>query len=275
MADNQAPSTDPYAPAQMAVMLEALGVKKATLPFLQMFMLGLLGGAYIAIGGMFYELAVTDTLLGFGPTRVLGGVVFSLGLIMVVVGGADLFTGNTMLTMAWAEKRISTKLMLKNWLVIYFSNFIGALGIAFMVYYSHALDMNNGAMLETAKHVAIGKTSLGFMPILLKGIMCNILVCMGVWLALSARSTSGKILAIVFPVSAFVAMGFEHCVANMYLIPLGMLAGAPVTLEMFIHNMIPATIGNIIGGGVLVALVYWVIYIRKIEEAPLKKKAKK
>lgn len=142
MADNQAPSTDPYAPAQMAVMLETLGVKKATLPFLQMFMLGLLGGAYIAIGGMFYELAVTDTLLGFGLTRVLGGVVFSLGLIMVVVGGADLFTGNTMLTMAWAEKRISTKLMLKNWLVIYSSNFIGALGIAFMVYYSHALDMN-------------------------------------------------------------------------------------------------------------------------------------
>jgi formate transporter len=266
MADTL-PSSDPYAPAQMASILENMGVKKATTPLLAMFTLGLLGGAYIAIGGMFYELAITNSGMGFGPTRILGGLVFSLGLIMVVVGGADLFTGNTMLTMAWAERRISTRLLLKNWLVIYVSNFIGALGIALLVFHSNALSMSDGIMLETARHVAEGKTALGFWPIFYKGILCNILVCMGVWLSLSARNTSGKILAIMLPVAAFVAMGFEHCVANMYLIPIGMMAGAEVSWAMFIHNLIPATLGNIVGGGVLVALVYWAIYIRGQQKA--------
>lgn len=265
--------TDPYTPQQIAQLVEANGVKKANLPFLVMFTLGLLGGAYIALGGMFYTLAITDTQMGLGPTRVLGGVVFSLGLVMVVIGGAELFTGNTMLTMAWAGRRVSTAKLLQNWLVIYTSNFVGSLGIAALVYYSGALSMGHDALMATAIDIAQKKTALSFDQIFLKGILCNVLVCMGVWLALAARDIAGKVLAIVFPVSAFVAMGFEHCVANMYLIPVGMLAGADVTVSAFIHNLIPATLGNIIGGGVFVALVYWVAYIygaqKKAEQAAL------
>lgn len=254
-------SYDPYSPAQIAALVETNGVKKATLPLVPMFMLGLLGGAYIAIGAMFYTLAITDTQMGLGPTRILGGVVFSLGLIMVVVGGAELFTGNTMLTMAWAQKRVSTRLLLRNWLIVYVSNFIGALGIAGLVYYSGSLKMGDGALAETVRHIAVGKTALSMSEIFFRGILCNILVCMGVWLALAARSVSGKCIAIIFPVSAFVAMGFEHCVANMYLIPIGMMMGAPVPFSAFMVNLLFATLGNIFGGGVLVALVYWVIYV--------------
>ncbi len=252
---------DPYTPQQIAQLVDANGVKKANLPFLVMFTLGLLGGAYIALGGMFYTLAITDTQMGLGPTRILGGVVFSLGLVMVVIGGAELFTGNTMLTMAWAGRRVSTAKLLKNWLVIYTSNFVGSLGIAALVYYSGALSMGHDALMAMAVEIAEKKTALSFEQIFLRGILCNVLVCMGVWLALAARDIAGKVLAIVFPVSAFVAMGFEHCVANMYLIPIGMMAGAPVTLTAFVNNLIPATLGNIIGGGVFVALVYWVAYI--------------
>lgn len=258
-------SVDPYAPAQIAGLVKSSGVKKATLPFLAMWVLGLLGGAYIAIGGMFYTLAITDSGMGLGPTRILGGLVFSLGLVMVVIGGAELFTGNTMLTLAWAERQVSMRLLLKNWLVIYFSNFCGALLMAGLMYASGALEMGNGAVAHTAVKIAETKASLGFWEILTRGILCNILVCMGVWLGLAAHDVAGKILAIMFPVAAFVALGFEHCIANMYLIPVGMLAGAHVTLEAFIANLIPATIGNILGGGVLVALVYWVVYIRGVK----------
>lgn len=254
---------DPYAPAQIAALVELNGVKKANFPFTPMLMLGILAGAYIALGGMFYTLTVTDTGLGLGPTRLLGGITFSLGLVMVVIGGAELFTGNTMLTMAWAGRRITTGLLLKNWLIIYIGNFIGSLAIAFLVYRSGALAMGEGALLHTAVKIAESKAHLPFDAAFFRGILCNILVCMGVWLALGARSVGGKIAAIVFPVSAFVAMGFEHCVANMYLIPLGMLAGADVSLWQLAHNLAAATLGNIVGGGGLVALVYWVIYLRQ------------
>lgn len=253
---------DPYAPAQIAALVESNGVKKANMPFVPMLMLGILAGAYIALGGMFYTLTITDTGLGLGPTRLLGGITFSLGLVMVVVGGGELFTGNTMLTMAWAGRRISTALLLKNWAVIYAGNFIGSLATAFLVHGSGSLGMGDGALLHTVVKIAESKAHLPFDEIFLRGILCNVLVCMGVWLALGARSVGGKIAAIVFPVSAFVAMGFEHCVANMYLIPVGMLSGAQVSLADFAGNLVFATLGNIVGGGVLVALVYWVVYLR-------------
>lgn len=254
---------DSYAPAQIAAQVETNGVKKANLPFLPMLMLGILAGAYIGLGGMFYTLTVTDTGMGLGPTRLLGGVAFSLGLVMVVIGGAELFTGNTMLTMAWAGKRISTALLLKNWAVIFAGNFVGSVATALLVHYSGALGMGDGALLHTVTKIAESKAHLPFDQIFFRGILCNILVCMGVWLSLGARGVGGKIAAIVFPVSAFVAMGFEHCVANMYLIPLGMMEGADVTMAQFIANLVPATLGNIVGGGVLVALVYRVIYLGK------------
>ncbi len=261
IAQNPQINADAYAPAQIAAQVESNGVKKANLPFFPMLMLGILAGAYIGLGGMFYTLAVTDTGMGLGPTRLLGGAAFSLGLVMVVIGGAELFTGNTMLTMAWAGKRISTGLLLKNWLVIYAGNFIGSVATALLVHYSGALGMGDGALLHTVTKIAESKAHLPFDQIFVRGILCNILVCMGVWLSLGARGVGGKIVAIVFPVSAFVAMGFEHCVANMYLIPLGMMEGADVTMEQLVANLIPATLGNIIGGGVLVALVYRVIYL--------------
>lgn len=258
----QIQTMDPYAPAQIAALVESNGVKKANMPFVPMLVLGILAGAYIALGGMFYTLTITETGLGLGPTRLLGGITFSLGLVMVVVGGAELFTGNTMLTMAWAGRRISTALLLKNWAIIYAGNFIGSVATAFLVHGSGSLGMGDGALLHTVVKIAESKAHLPFDEIFLRGILCNVLVCMGVWLALGARSVGGKIAAIVFPVSAFVAMGFEHCVANMYLIPVGMLSGAQVGLGDFAINLVFATIGNIVGGGVLVALVYWVVYLR-------------
>ena len=256
------PSLDSFSPSQIARMVEASGVKKANNPLIVTVMLGILAGVYIAMGGMFYSLAITDSGMGLGPTRILGGVVFSLGLILVVVGGAELFTGNTMLTMAWIEKKITTLKMLKNWWIIYLSNFVGAIAFAYMVMHSGVLAQWGDAMAHTAIKVAQSKVELSTEEIFFRGILCNMLVCLGVWLAMASRTVSGKVLGIVFPVSAFVAMGFEHCIANMYLIPIGMMSGANITMAGLCHNLVPATLGNIVGGGVFVALIYWAIYIR-------------
>ncbi|QQR69451.1 MAG: formate/nitrite transporter family protein [Alphaproteobacteria bacterium] len=259
---------DAHTPPQMAALLRDYGVKKARLAPVAMMTLGLLGGAYIALGGMFYTLVMTESGLGFGPSRLLGGLAFSLGLVLVVVGGAELFTGNTMLTMAWAQRLVRTRELLANWLVIYLCNFAGALAMALMMYASGVLHIHDDAMAATAIKIASAKTSLGFAEAFFRGILCNVLVCLGVWLCLAARSVSSKILAIIFPVSAFVALGFEHSVANMYLIPLGMMAGAPVSLGSFVANLIPVTLGNIVGGGVLVALVYWLVYLKGSHDNP-------
>lgn len=265
MSDMQIPpgTFDAYTPPRIAALVREGGVKKATLPLLSMATLGVLAGAYIAFGGMYYTLATTESGLGFGMERIVGGLAFSLGLILVVIGGAELFTGNTMLTMACVEGKISVRLLLKNWIVIYLSNFVGALAVAGMMYASGAFDMHHGAMKFTAMKIAEGKASLDFTQAFFRGILCNVLVCLAVWLCLAARGVSGKILAILFPVSAFVALGFEHSVANMYLIPTGMLLGADVSLQAFFANLLPVTLGNIVGGGVFVALVYWLVYVRQ------------
>ena len=267
-----------YAPAEIAARVEAAAVAKAEMPILRLVALGILAGAFIAFGAMAYTLVVTGSTLGFGPTRALGGLAFSLGLILVVVGGAELFTGNNLIAMAWAGRKITLAALLRNWLVVYAANFAGALGAALLVYLSGTLALGSHQVGATALQVALVKVDLSFTEAFFRGILCNALVCLAVWLAYGARRVSGKILSIIFPIAAFVALGFEHSVANMYAIPAGWLAAldsgvvaaaglgdgalANLTPSGFIANLVPVTLGNIVGGAVLVALAYYVIYLR-------------
>jgi formate/nitrite transporter len=255
---------DAYPPAQVAILVEQVGVKKATLPLVETLALGLLAGAFVAFGAMFSTLVLTDNPLGFGPGRLLAGLAFSLGLILVVVGGAELFTGNNLVVMAWAARQITTGQLARNWTLVYAANLVGALGTALLVVWSGTLGLADGAVAETAVAIAQAKLALGVTEAFFRGVLCNVLVCLAVWLCFAAHDVSGKVLAIIFPISAFVALGFEHSVANMYLIPIAMLVGAEsVTAAGFLANLIPVTLGNIVGGGVFVALVYWLIYLRR------------
>ncbi|MDD9906262.1 MAG: formate/nitrite transporter family protein [Rhodospirillaceae bacterium] len=257
-------SIDAYAPAQVAAIVENIGVAKASLPIAKTLVLAVLAGAFIAFGGMFYTVAVTETGLGFGPTRLIGGMAFSLGLVLVVVAGAELFTGNNLIVMAWASRRIGMGRLLRNWGLVYLGNLVGAVATAVLVHGSGVLDAGEGMVAATARGIASAKVALPFGEAFLRGMLCNTLVCLAVWLCVAAHSVSGKILAILFPITAFVALGFEHSVANMYLIPAGAFAGAEgVTLAATVGNLVPVTLGNIVGGSALVALVYWIAYLRK------------
>ena len=267
-------------PPEIASAAEAVGVKKAKMSFMKMAPLAILAGAFIAFGAIFATGTITGTatLFGFGVTKLLGGVTFSLGLILVVVGGAELFTGNNLITMAWASKKVTTRELLKNWLIVFVFNFVGALGTVALMFLAKQYTFSGGAIGATALGIAVGKVSLGFVQAIALGIMCNIFVCMAVWMAMSAKDTAGKILAIVPPIAAFVAAGFEHSVANMYFIPMGLtikyldpvftatakVAGIEkLTVEAFlVNNLLPVTIGNIIGGGLFVGIAYWAIYLR-------------
>ena len=254
---------DAYAPPQIAARVESAGVGKANLPLRQTVVLAVLAGAFIAFGAMFYTLVITDAAMGFGPRRLLGGIAFSLGLILVVVAGAELFTGNNLIVMAWADGRIGIWQLLRNWGLVYAGNLLGAIATAVLVYWSGVLDLGDGQVAATARNIASAKVHLPWVEAFVRGVLCNTLVCLAVWLCFAARTVTGKIVAIIFPVSAFVALGFEHSVANMYLIPAGYLAGAgDVTVANFLGNVVPVTLGNIFGGSVLVALVYWIIYPR-------------
>lgn len=255
---------DPYSPPEMARLVEEVGVRKTLLPVLPLFTLGVLAGAFIAFGAMFYTIVVTGSELGFGVTRLLGGVAFSVGLVLVLIGGAELFTGNNLIAMAWAARKVTTAALLKNWIIVYAANFVGAIGSTVLVYFSGILNLSAGAVGEQAAAIAASKLSLTPMESFTRGILCNTLVCLAVWLCYASRQVSGKIFAIVFPISAFVALGFEHSVANMYLLPAGMLAGGGGIQPMaIVANLVPVTLGNIVGGSVLVALVYWAVYLRQ------------
>ena len=262
---------DAYSPKEITERVSNVGVTKARLPLLQMSMLGILAGGFIGLGGLFFSLLTSDTTVSFAISRLLGGISFALGLILVVVGGAELFTGNNLLVMAWVSKRISTGELLKNWLIIWVTNFIGALGLVAMVYFAHHGAMNDGGVAAQAVKVASMKVALPFGEAFFKGILCNILVCLAVWLAMAGRTVTDKIAAIVFPITAFVAAGFEHSVANMYFLPLGILLRSSVpaatvhvepalNIQGIFMNLLPVTLGNIVGGGVMVALVYYIAY---------------
>jgi len=264
--------SDAYAPAEIARRLESAGVAKARLPFLQTAMLGVLAGAFIGLGAMYFALVASDPTIGFAAARVAGGVCFSLGLLLVVVAGAELFTGNNLLAMAWAEGRISSGEVLRNWAIVCAANFVGAAGLAVLVYLSGHWQMNSGAVGATVLKIAAGKAALPAWRAFFLGVLCNILVCMAVWMTLAGRSVVDKFVAIIFPISAFVAAGFEHSIANMYFFPLALLlkraglqlppGGDAITTGAMFANLGPVIAGNIVGGSVLVALVYWVCYIR-------------
>ncbi len=262
---------DAFAPAEIAEKLEQSGVVKAKLALLPMFMLGVVAGGSIGLGALYYTIVASDASLSFAVSRVLGGVVFCLGLTLVIIGGAELFTGNNLIVMAWADGRISTAALLRNWVVVYVGNAVGGIGIALLVILSHHLDLNDAKIEVAALGIAKTKIELPLLTAFFRGILCNLLVCLAVWLAMGGRSVTDKILALLLPVSAFVAAGFEHSVANMYFIPLGIMAAsmghAPagfdassLTVAGAIHNLIPVTLGNIVGGSALVGFVYYAIY---------------
>jgi formate transporter len=270
---------DAYSPREISEKVQSLGVSKARLPFLQTAMLGVLAGAFIGLGALFFTIVASDATLGFAATRVLGGFVFSLGLILVSVGGAELFTGNNLMVMAWADGKISAAELLRNWSVVYVANAVGAVGLAVTVYLAHHGAMNGGAVAAAYVKIAAAKTALPFGEAFFKGVLCNVLVCLAVWLAMAGHTVVDKILAIVFPISAFVAAGFEHSVANMYFIPLGMLLADGVALPASVNlaglgwsglasNLIAVTLGNIVGGAGMVAAVYYLVYRRSALAEP-------
>ena len=285
---------DALLPQEMATRAEFLGVRKAEMPFLKMFMLSVLAGAFIALGAIFATtvgaggMTITtsagevafSTGFPYGVTRLLAGLVFSLGLILVVVGGAELFTGNNLIVMAWASGKVTTGALLRNWGIVYLGNFVGAVGTAMLMFFTRQYTFGSNAVGVAALRLGVAKSDLGFIQALALGILCNALVCMAVWLTFSARSTLDKIAAIIFPITAFVAAGFEHSIANMYFIPYALLvklydpdfvtavAGLVPNLDkltwraFWLNNLLPVTIGNVIGGAVLVAAVYWAIFLR-------------
>ncbi|TKS59577.1 MAG: formate transporter [Nitrospira sp.] len=260
---------DAYAPAQIAERVCKIGLAKVTTPVPTMIALALLAGAFISLGALFYTVTVTtgnDAAVPFGLLRLAGGVTFSLGLVLVVVGGAELFTGNNLIAMAWAVGCVRTSQVVKNWWWVYIGNLLGAVGTSALVLLAGVHTMSDGAVGETMVQIARSKIALDPVSALARGILCNVLVCLAVWLCMGARSVADKILAILFPISAFVACGFEHSVANMYFLPIGIVlaAGGPAPLSVLgaLSNLLLVTIGNILGGTILVALVYWFVYLR-------------
>jgi formate/nitrite transporter len=256
--------SDAFSPREVAQRVSEFAVAKARLPLLTMSMLGVLAGAFIGLGAMMFTLVASDATLGFAAQRLLGGLAFCLGLILVSVAGAELFTGNNLLAMAWASGRLSLAEVLRNWVIVCATNCVGALSVVVMVWLSGQLAMNQGAVGATAARIALAKAQLPLQEAFFRGVLCNALVCMAIWMAMAGRSVVDRVLAIVFPVTAFVAAGFEHSIANMYFLPLGMLLGAPIGFDDLLRNLSVVIGGNLVGGSVLVALVYWVIYLRPV-----------
>ena len=248
---------DAYKPAEIEVLIENAGIAKARLDPMQMFTLAVLAGAFIAFGAAAYTMVMTGVDTGFGPYRFLGGIVFSLGLILVIVAGAELFTGNALMIIAAVDRKITLGEMGKAWIIVYIGNFVGAFGLAVMFAFSGVMD---GAVGETAMKFANGKLALSWDEALVRAILCNALVCLAVWLTLAARTVAGKILAMVWPIATFVMLGLEHSIANMYLIPQGFFAGTATDIPGFSANLLWVTLGNIIGGAGGVGLAYRFAY---------------
>jgi len=270
---------DCYSPGEIAERVESVGRIKANLPVCSTIALGVLAGGFIGLGALYFTIVVSDAGLGFAAGRIIGGLAFSLGLILVVVAGAELFTGNNLLVMAWVSGRISLAKLAGNLVLTYLANLFGAMGLAALVVCSDHLQMADGALGRTALSIAAGKCAMPFAEAFFKAMLCNVLVCLAVWTAMAGRNVADKILAIIFPISAFVAAGFEHCVANMYFIPVALMARdhpafdsipelAPLCWPRFFMNLIPVTLGNLAGGAGMVGLVYWIIYRRPARRGP-------
>lgn len=254
-------SIDDYSPKGIAMRVRAAGVAKAQMQSVPLLFLSITAGAYIALGALLYTLVIVDSTLSAGPTRLLGGLVFSLGLVLVVVAGAELFTGNSLMVLSWLDRKISGKLLIRNWIVVYFRNFIGALLIAVLVVLSGVL--NPEVLATKMTEIAESKLGLTATEALFRGVLCNMLVCLAVWMSFAARTVTGKMAVILLPIAAFVGIGFEHSVANMYVLPVSMIGGfTDWNLTGALLNLLYVTIGNIIGGALLVAAGYWAVYLR-------------
>lgn len=269
--NDEPPGLGAYAPAEVALRVATAGVAKARLATLPLLMLGFLAGAFIGLGSMLFLIVQADASLGLAGRQLLGGLVFSLGLVLVIVAGAELFTGNNLLAMAWADGLITSRELLRNWVLVGLANFAGAVGLALLVFASGHLAMGEGAVGRAALRVALAKQELPLWEAFLRGVLCNVLVCMAVWMAMAGRSVADKVAAVIFPITAFVAAGFEHSIANMYLMPLGLLvqsamqvpeAPAMLTITGMASNLAVVIAGNLVGGSVLVGLTYHVIYRR-------------
>lgn len=249
---------DAYKPAKIAALVESAGVAKAQLPLAQMFVLAILAGAFIGFGAAAYTAVMTGVDATFGPARLLGGVVFSVGLMLVIIGGAELFTGNALMVMAVVERKITVRLLLRSWAVVYIGNLFGAAGLAIAFGLTGLLD---GPMSGVATKIPEAKTALQPFEAFIRGALCNALVCLAIWLSFAARTAAGKILAILWPISAFVLLGLEHSVANMYFFPQGWMAGSGVSVSEAVANLIWVTLGNAVGGSGGVALAYRFAYL--------------
>jgi formate/nitrite transporter len=279
MGTNEHPMTgmDAFAPAEIASLVQTRGVAKANADPITALLLGVLAGAFIGLGAVLATLVGTDSSFGFGVTRWLAGIAFSLGLVLVVIAGAELFTGNNLMVMAVASGQVTWARLLRTWLIVYVGNLVGALSIVGMVMLSGWWTLDDKAVGATALSIAAGKTALPFGTVFFRGILANALVCLAVWLATGGRSLTDKVVAIVPPIAAFVANGFEHCIANMYFIPIGLLLKgrsglgtstdtSSLTVRGFLANLAASTLGNIVGGAVLVGIVYWFVYLRPTDE---------
>jgi formate transporter len=259
------PTIDAYTPREIAHKVETLGVTKARSDTVSVLVLAVLAGAFIALGALCFTRVVTKPTRGFGVSRLVGGVAFRLGLLLVVVGGAELFTGNNLVAMAWASRRITSAALCRNWLLVYAGNTVGALGTVALVLLAQVAQFGDGGGRETALTIGRHKAALGVGEAVALGVLCNALVCLAVWLARGGRSVADKVLAIVFPITAFVTIGLEHSIANMFFLPYAVALdgfGDPRLLVGAVWNLLAVTVGNILGGTVLVAGVYWFAYLR-------------
>ena len=265
-------------PNEIAVALREAGRKKTQLSLDRMFVLGILAGVYIGFGA---QLATTVSMdlapkVGVGLSNMISGGVFSVGLMLVVLGGAELFTGNNLIWISFLSRRSKVTAVLRNWATVFLGNFVGSMLLAILIFVGGFYTMGGNALGIRALTIANGKVNIGFIQLIARGIVCNWLVCLAVWIATSAEDTTGKILACFFPIMAFVASGFEHSIANMFFIPIGiLLKGVPNLVSLaglnlehltwtgfLTRNLLPVTIGNIIGGGFFVATLYWYVYLR-------------
>lgn len=266
LAETDVFGSNAFAPQEIALRVQAVGVKKARLPWLAQLILSLLGGAFIGMGALFYVLVHSDASLGFAARQLAAALCFCLGMLLVVVAGAELFTGNNLIVMARAQGSIGTSEVLRNWAIVFAGNLAGAVGLALLVWLSRHPDMNDGAVARDYVHIAQAKAALPFLVALWRGVLCNALVCLAIWMSYAGRSVIDKAVAIIFPIAAFVAAGFEHCIANLYYFAMASLlapqAALPVAGSM-LRNLVAVVIGNVIGGSVLVGLVYYLIYIRR------------
>lgn len=249
------------APKEIANAMINVGVGKANLKTSAMIYLGILAGVYIGFGGLANTI-ISQTLGGIDPglAKFAGAAVFPVGLILVVVAGAELFTGNNLMSLAVMNKKITLSQMFRNWSVVWIANLVGSVLLALVVFYGGVLGGDAGTK---AIAIAESKASLDIMSLILRGVLCNILVVLAVWLATSSQDVISKLFACWFPIMLFVLCGFEHSVANMFFIPMGMLLGAKVTIGALIKNLVFVTIGNIIGGAIIVPLLYQGAYFKE------------